>query len=173
MRKLYEGVQWALGVRTTGSSPVSKTKKSINCFSQRLVSYPSANRISNFWTSNATTMRISRRASAFPTQFAGPQEKGMKAVVLCTSASPVSGMEFPNFASNHRSGQKVSGREKLFGSRCNTYGEMHTAERSGRKLWEVSYSTISQGAMKSYMSSSHLPPLPGSGPLCRKVGTAG
>ncbi len=77
------------------------------------------------------TIRISCIAKPRPTQFIGPEENGMNAASLWTSAPAASGVELEVEATgsralssgscpdaiSHRSGQKVSGKEKLRASR--------------------------------------------------------
>jgi len=86
-------------------------------------SYPSANPMSNRCTSTATTARISASARFLPAQFAGPVEKGMKAVVsvcqlvvkrTCFSVSVEGNSEFEvgegeELLESHLSGWNSSG----------------------------------------------------------------
>lgn len=122
---------------TTGSRPTFIVCMSCISRSQLAGSHPSAKRRSRSRTTHAANTRSSCSARFLPTQFAAPCENGTNASALCASSprgwKAASGCSRPS-AISQRSGQKVSGREKLRASWWSVQMGTRTWFPSGTKL---------------------------------------
>ena len=132
---------------------------SMRLFSQLSRLYSFAFCTSNFCMTAASTARISTIAKAFPAQFWGPTENGMKAErFVMTSSLPMTspvGRVYVSWLSQ-RSGQKVSGRgENSCGLRWSEYTWMETCAPPGTKLMRSQKNCLCTSVGRHSLGTDH------------------